>query len=282
MEELNLNEIVKIEQMPKVFEQLELIGSYVDEQLKDLDKLECTDKNKQEIKDRRTTINNTLNLLESKRKEIKNKLNEPYDLFNKKYEETTKIKLQEASKTLTEKINKIEDEQKLKKRQEVERYFSEYVASKEIDFVKFEQLNLNITLSVSEKNLKEQVKTFVDRIVDDLLLISSQEHKEEILLEYKKTLNVSGSISRSGISSVLNRYKELEELKKKEEEKAQKQEQVKENVQRIERIITPPTRANIEEQEEALEIAFKVRGNREKLKALVNFLKDGGYEYEQF
>ncbi|MCI8670922.1 MAG: DUF1351 domain-containing protein [Bacilli bacterium] len=277
MEELNLNEIVKIEQMPKVFEQLELIGSYVDEQLKDLDKLECTDKNKQEIKDRRTTINNTLNLLESKRKEIKNKLNEPYDLFNKKYEETTKIKLQEASKTLTEKINKIEDEQKLKKRQEVERYFSEYVASKEIDFVKFEQLNLNITLSVSEKNLKEQVKTFVDRIVDDLLLISSQEHKEEILLEYKKTLNVSGSIS-----SVLNRYKELEELKKKEEEKAQKQEQVKENVQRIERIITPPTRANIEEQEEALEIAFKVRGNREKLKALVNFLKDGGYEYEQF
>ncbi len=277
MEELNLNEIVKIEQMPKVFEQLELIGSYVDEQLKDLDKLECTDKNKQEIKDRRTTINNTLNLLESKRKEIKNKLNEPYDLFNKKYEETTKIKLQEASKTLTEKINKIEDEQKLKKRQEVERYFSEYVASKEIDFVKFEQLNLNITLSVSEKNLKEQVKTFVDRIVDDLLLISSQEYKEEILLEYKKTLNVSGSIS-----SVLNRYKELEELKKKEEEKAQKQEQVKENVQRIERIITPPTRANIEEQEEALEIAFKVRGNREKLKALVNFLKDGGYEYEQF
>ena len=79
--ELNLNEIVKIEQMPKVFEQLELIGSYVDEQLKDLDKLECTDKNKQEVKDKRTVINNTLNMLETKRKEIKNKLNEPYDIL---------------------------------------------------------------------------------------------------------------------------------------------------------------------------------------------------------
>ena len=85
--ELNLNEIVKIEQMPKVFEQLELIGAYVDEQLKDLDKLECTDKNKQEVKDKRTVINNTLNMLETKRKEIKSKLNEPYDIFNKKYEE---------------------------------------------------------------------------------------------------------------------------------------------------------------------------------------------------
>ena len=272
--ELNLNEIVKIEQMPKVFEQLELIGAYVDEQLKDLDKLECTDKNKQEVKDKRTVLNNTLNMLETKRKEIKSKLNEPYDIFNKKYEETTKIKLQEASKLLAEKINKIEDEQKAKKREEVERYFNEYATSKDIDFVKFEQLNLNITLSVSEKNLKEQVKTFVDKVVDDLNLISSQEHKEEILLEYKKTLNVSSSIS-----NVLNRYKELEELKKKEEVKKQEEVKIQENVKRVEEVIAPPTR--VETQEEILEICFKVRGNREKLKSLVNYLKEGEYEYEQ-
>ena len=272
--ELNLNEIVKIEQMPKVFEQLELIGAYVDEQLKDLDKLECTDKNKQEVKDKRTVINNTLNMLETKRKEIKSKLNEPYDIFNKKYEETTKIKLQEASKLLAEKINKIEDEQKAKKREEVERYFNEYATSKDIDFVKFEQLNLNITLSVSEKNLKEQVKTFVDKVVDDLNLISSPEHKEEILLEYKKTLNVSSSIS-----NVLNRYKELEELKKKEEVKKQEEVKIQENVKRVEEVIAPPTR--VETQEEILEICFKVRGNREKLKSLVNYLKEGEYEYEQ-
>jgi len=273
--ELNLNEIVKIEQMPKVFEQLELIGSYVDEQLKDLDKLECTDKNKQEVKDKRTVINNTLNMLETKRKEIKNKLNEPYDIFNKKYEETTKIKLQKASKTLTEKINKIEDEQKLKKKIEIERYFNEYTTSKDIDFVKFEQLNLNITLTISESKLKEQVKVFVDKVVDDLILIASQEHNDEILLDYKKTLNVS-----SAISNVLNRYKELEELKKKEEEKAQKQEQVKENVKRVEEVIAPPTKIEAK-QEETLEICFKVRGSREKLKSLVNYLKEGEYEYEQ-
>ena len=272
--ELNLNEIVKIEQMPKVFEQLELIGSYVDEQLKDLDKLECNDKNKQEVKDKRTVINNTLNMLETKRKEIKSKLNEPYDIFNKKYEETTKLKLQEASKLLTDKINKIEDEQKRKKREEVERYFNEYATSKDIDFVKFEQLNLNITLNVSEKNLKEQVKTFVDKVVDDLNLISSQEHKEEILLEYKKTLNVSSSIS-----NVLNRYKELEELKKKEEAKKQEEVKIQENVKRVEEVIAPPTR--VETQEEILEICFKVRGGREKLKSLVNYLKEGEYEYEQ-
>ena len=227
-----------------------------------------------EYRNKRTVINNTLNMLETKRKEIKSKLNEPYDIFNKKYEETTKLKLQEASKLLTDKINKIEDEQKRKKREEVERYFNEYATSKDIDFVKFEQLNLNITLNVSEKNLKEQVKTFVDKVVDDLNLISSQEHKEEILLEYKKTLNVSSSIS-----NVLNRYKELEELKKKEEVKKQEEVKIQENVKRVEEVIAPPTR--VETQEEILEICFKVRGNREKLKSLVNYLKEGEYEYEQ-
>lgn len=91
-EKLNLNEIVKIEQMPKVFEQLELIGEFIDNQLKDLDKLECTEKNKQDVKSRRTEISNTLNLLEDKRKEIKNKINEPYETFNKKYRRNNKNK----------------------------------------------------------------------------------------------------------------------------------------------------------------------------------------------
>jgi len=123
-EKLNINEIIKVEQLPKVFEQLELIGAYVDEQVKDVDQLKCTEENKQEVKNRRTEINNMLTLIDTKRKEIKKKINEPYDLFNKKYEETVKIKLENASKLLTDKINKIEDEQKLVKRNAVEKYFN--------------------------------------------------------------------------------------------------------------------------------------------------------------
>ncbi|MCM1052488.1 MAG: DUF1351 domain-containing protein [Ruminococcus sp.] len=274
--ELNLNEIVKIEQMPKVFEQLELIGSFVDEKVKDLDKLECTETNKQDVKDRRTELNNLLNLLEDKRKEIKNKINEPYDVFNKKYEETTKVKLQEATKTLTDKINKIEDEQKAKKKTEAERYFNEYIASKNIDFINFDNLNLNITLGVSEKKLKEQIIAFVDKVDDDLKLIDSQEHKDEILLEYKKSLNVSNAIS-----SVLNRYKELEELKKQQEEKAKQEAQVQVNVQRVEQVIVQPKIEPQKEAEEILEISFKVYGTLPKLKELKQFLEEGKYNYEQ-
>ena len=275
-EKLNLNEIVKIEQMPKVFEQLELIGEFIDNQLKDLDKLECTEDNKQEVKNRRTEISNTLNLLEDKRKEIKNKINEPYESFNKKYEETTKTKLQNAYKALTDKINKIEDEQKQVKKNKIESYFNEYCDFLKIDFVKFEQLNLNITLSISDKKLQEQTKEFLDKVNDDLALIDSQEHKEEILIEYKKNLNVS-----LAITTVVNRYKELEELKKKEEEKQAQKDIEIENVQKIGEILNAPTKEVIEaDREEIYEMTFKVRASKSKLKELKNYLENEGYDYE--
>ena len=275
-EKLNLNEIVKIEQMPKVFEQLELIGEFIDNQLKDLDKLECTEDNKQEAKNRRTEISNTLNLLEDKRKEIKNKINEPYENFNKKYEETTKTKLQNAYKVLTDKINKIEDEQKQVKKNKIESYFKEYCEFLKIDFVKFEQLNLNITLSISDKKLQEQTKEFLDKVNDDLALIDSQEHKEEILIEYKKNLNVS-----LAITTVVNRYKELEELKKKEEEKQAQKDIEIENVQKIGKILNAPTKEVIEaDREEIYEMTFKVRASKLKLKELKNYLENEGYDYE--
>ena len=66
-EKIDVNEIVKIEQMPKVFSQLEKIGEIIKKKTSDLDKLECTEANKQEVKKRRTEINNTLALLEAKK-----------------------------------------------------------------------------------------------------------------------------------------------------------------------------------------------------------------------
>ena len=88
-------------------------------------------------------------------------------------------------------------------------YFEEYKKSLGIDFVTYEQVNLNITMSVSLKKLKETIKTFLDKVMDDLKLIATQEHKDEILYEYKRSLNVSVAIT-----SVTERYKAIEEEKK--------------------------------------------------------------------
>ena len=43
--------------------------------------------------------------------------------------------------------------------------------------------------------------------------------------------------------------------------------------------LTAPKEEKIS-QDEILEMTFKVRGTKEKLKKLVQFIKDGGYDYE--
>ena len=280
-EKIDVNEIVKIEQMPKVFSQLEKIGEIIKKKTSDLDKLECTEANKQEVKSRRTEINNTLALLEAKKKEIKNKLLEPYNVFEAKYNEECKEKLQNASSILTEKINSIEIQQKLEKEQELREFADEYFNHYMIkDVVKFEDIGLNITLSASIKSLKEQTKAFCERISNDLKLIDLEEYKDEIVIEYLKNLDFAKSKML-----VIERHRQLEEIKKREEELKAQQEQEQEVVEKVEEVveeIKPPVEiidVEAQEVEEVFTATFTVKTTKAKLKALKNFMESEEIEY---
>lgn len=280
-EKIDVNEIVKIEQMPKVFSQLEKIGDIIKKKTSDLDKLECTEANKQEVKSRRTEINNTLALLEAKKKEIKNKLLEPYNVFEEKYNKECKEKLQNASSILTQKINSIEIQQKLEKEQELREFADEYFSHYMIkDVVKFEDIGLNITLSASIKSLKEQTKAFCERISNDLKLIDLEEYKDEIVIEYLKNLDFAKSKML-----VIERHRQLEEIKKREEELKTQQEQEQEVVEKVEEVveeIKPPVEiidVEAQEVEEVFTATFTVKTTKAKLKALKNFMESEEIEY---
>ena len=273
MNEININEIVKIEQMPKVFSQLEKIGELIDKKTSDLDELECTDENKQVVKNRRTEINKTLEVLEGRRKEIKNKLLEPYETFEEKYNNECKIKLQKASDLLKNKIDDIEAKQKQEKYDEIELFARQYFEANNIDdIVSFDDIGLNITLSVSMKSLKEQVLAFVEKINNDLKLIELEEYKDEILVEYKNNLD----FSKSKID-VIARHKQLEELQSKLEEKREQLKQEEKIVEKVEEIVTPK---EILEDEDLITVSFKVTGTKEKIKQIKNLIIELGVDYE--
>ena len=96
----------------------------------------------------------------------------------------------------------------------------------------YENAGINVTLSASIKSLKEQAKSFIDRITDDLALIDTQEHKAEIMVEYKKTLNCS-----QAITTVTSRLKAIEEQKQREIERQQRIEEEKKVVEKVEIIV---------------------------------------------
>lgn len=273
--------LIEVKQIPIIEEQLKDVSTIIDERVKNATSLVCTEETVKTIKELRADLNKDFKEFEAKRKEVKEQVLQPYNDFENIYKKYISDKFKNADLILKGRIDIVENELKDKKEQEVKDYFEEYKTANEIDFVTYEQARINTTLSASMKNLKEQAKAFIDKIVDDLKLIDTQEHKAEILVEYKQTLNVSNSIT-----TVTNRFKLIEEEKKRQEELVSKrleeekkilQDNMKRLENRQEEILQAPEE---EKKEDILTLRFTVRGTKKQLKALKEFLVNGGYDYE--
>ena len=278
------NEIIVVKQLPVIEQQLAQIKAKVTERVSAVTKLICTEETVKEIKKARTELNAEFKAWEDKRKEVKTAVMSPYEQFEAVYKDCISDSYKAADKDLKQKIDEVEQELKNKKAAEVKSYFEEYLASKEIAFVTYEQAGINVTLSASLKSLKEQAAAFVDRIESDLKLIETfTDLKAEILVEYKKSLNVSDAIT-----GVKARAKAVQEEQARQEAEAEKRAAEAQRVEAIKAAI-PEAPAAVEaptEQtaapapEQKFCIRFTVKGTKEQLIALKKFLNEGEYEYE--
>ena len=289
-----MQDLIVVKQLPQIEEHLKELSLEVEQKVENAKSLVCTEENVTTIKQIRASLNKEFKEVENQRKIVKEQILAPYMQFEEIYKMYISDKYKSADNDLKEKIDSTENELKNIKEQEIKDYFEEYKKANNIDFVTYSQARINVTLSASRKSLKEQAQQFIDKIVDDLKLIDTQEHKTEILVEYKQSLNVS-----QAITSVTNRFKAIEEEKKRQEELKRKQleeaqrradesirAQTEATRQALENFI-PKTEETIlqapvieEKQEEILTLRFTVKGTRTKLRELKQFLENGGYDYE--
>ena len=269
--------IIVVKQLPIIEEELNKIKTEVTAKVEQAISLVCTEDTVKDVKKVRAELNKEFTDFENRRKEVKKAITEPYAKFEAVYKDCITDVFKSADAELKGKIDSVENELKAQKTVEIKAYFDEYAVANNIDFITFDNANINVTLSASLKSLKEQAKAFIDKIVDDLTLIDTQEHKDEILYEYKQSLNVSNAIT-----TVVNRYKAIEEEKAKEEERKAREQAEAEAVAKVE-AVAPPTVEPIAppvEEEQILTVQFIVKGTRTQLKALKEFLNTEGYDYE--
>lgn len=270
-------EIIVVKQLPVIEEQLKNIKANIEEKVSSVLALKCDESTVKAIKVLRADLTKDFKELEERRKIVKGKILEPYEAFETVYKECVTEIFKSADKELKKRIDEVENSLKNEKRKEVENYFEEYRQSKNIEFVSFGDAHINVTMSASKKSLKEQAKAFLDRISDDLKLIYTQEHKEEILVEYKKTLNVSNSIT-----SVAERHKAIEaECERQEALKAvRKTEQ--ETVQKVNAAIAetaPLTAPKVTIDDDKLcKLTFTVIHAKSKMRELKAYLEKEGFE----
>lgn len=288
-------QIAVIEQLPKITEKIEKVGADLDKRLADLklDSLVCSEETRKSIKELRTSLSSEFGNFENQRKEIKTKINEPYEVFNKTYEKEIKTKYQQADLTLKTKIDEVENSMKNKARELANEYFNEYKNSKTVikdNYLSFEELNLSIGLDALTdkgalvKKYKDTIIEKVDNVERDIETIGTMEHKEEILAEYLKHKNLSLAIKdvndRHFVLAQVQRDYEIVEEQKVQEELV---------TERVDEVLSAPKEEQTtiddfmeekETSEELLEAKFKVITSRENLKYLVNVMKERGMKYE--
>lgn len=275
------NEVIVIRQLPEIEEHLHKIKEDVTERVTQAMSLVCTEDTRQAIKKIRAELNKEFKEWEEKRKAVKTEILTPYEKFEVVYKDCIADVYKKGDADLKGKIESVEDALKEETREEVCRYFAEYMESKNRglhEFITFQHANINVTLSASKKSLKEQAKAFIDRVCDDLNLIETQQYKDEILYEYKQTLNASAAIMK-----VVNRYMAIEEAKKKEEERKAREEAciaARKRVETVVETLTPPTVEEPIEKDPILTLKFTVKGTRSQLKALKEFLTNNNYDFE--
>lgn len=273
--------IIEVKQLPIIVEQLQEVKAEVTAKVEQALSLVCTEDTVKDVKKVRSDLNKELKDYEERRKAVKTAIMKPYNDFEEIYKDCISDTYKKADTELKGKIDSVENELKEQKKAEVKGYFDEYLTATGIDFVTFENANINVTLSASMKSLKEQAKAFVDKIVDDLNLIDTQEHKDEILYEYKQSLNVSNAIT-----TVANRYKAIEEAKAREEERKAREQAEAEATTKVEEVveavapptvepIAPPTPVKVQK------FTFTVTASESRIEKLIEFLESEEFDYER-
>lgn len=271
MEENKLDGLIVIEQLPKIKQTLQVISDDIDEKIKYAMSLQCTEESVKEVKNVRAELNKIKTVLEDKRKKVKSAVLQPYEEFEGIYNDLVKFKLQMADDTLKNEIDEVEGKIKEQKKDELKEFVEEHCKANNIH-VDFDRIGLNITLSASMKSLKEQAKTFIEKVAADLKLIEMEEFSDEILLEYNKCFDYV-----LAKTTVLGRHKELEEIQKQQESKNQVEQQEQQIVENVEEAIEITAPVEIEEVET---YQFEVKATKEQIKKLIDFMKELGVEYK--
>lgn len=284
-------QLITLQQPPIIiYERIKAVGQQIEAKIAELnlDNQLVNEDTIKSAKNTRTMLHKELDVFETQRKFIKEQVNAPYEAFEKAYKEHIKVHYDKADSTLKAKIDEVKNRLISDKITRIKDYFTELCQSQGIDFLVFERLSLNITLSASDKSLKEQVANFVSEVSKSLQLIESlnepDEFKAEVLTEYKQTIDVTRAIQNAQYRKQ-QREAELQRIEEQKKRAEQARLEAEERARETAPLQAPAQVQPAQEatqaplQEDILQYTLTVQGTRAQLKALRVFLETNNIKY---
>ena len=191
------NQAIELVQNAIIKHQLLEISKSVTERINslNLEKQVITDETIQTMKKNRAELNKENTTYTGQFKAISDLYMQPLNDVKAIFKAEISEKYGEVETLLKDKIGRFEIQIKEEKKNNLIIYFNELILAEKIDFLTFEKMNLEINLSTTENKYKERINEIVLKIKDDLALIKATNFEVEILVEYKKTFNVSKAIT---------------------------------------------------------------------------------------
>lgn len=265
------DKMIVLEQLPIIKYKLEQLSVEIKEKVDKVNGLIVNEETVKETKQLRAELNKEFKELEEQRKEVKNAIMSKYDEFNEIYIKNVSSLYKNADEQLKQKIDNVENELKQQRKEDMIALFNEYQEANHLEgIVDFEDVGLNITLSASEKSLKDTVINFCNKVAEDIKAINTMEDSTDLLIKYKS----NGFDLTKAIYLVNEEKKQKEELEKRlnvNQEETKKEEVIE---QVVEEVIAP------EIVEEDITITFTVTGKKSDIIKVREFMKENNIKYE--
>ena len=284
-------ELIRVDQAIKLTTEFEQVSKEIDKKIETANSLVVSEDNYKEVKKIRAELNKEAKMYAEDFKTIKESVLATWNECEDTYKKMIRDKYAVSDVILKSKVGEIEDGVKDEKRKKVVEFFEKHRASRKLDFVTFDDMNLKIGMSNSLASLKKEVTERLDEILKGYE--GALETSPDVVAEFKE--------NGFDFARAFTTVKEREERKRKAEEerkamlearaererkeaeaKAIVQEaEIKESdeVEEVAEVEQPSTHE--EEREKVYSVTFTVKGTREELMDLSNFLKELNYDYKQ-
>lgn len=246
-------DIIRVIQAPIIEESLANIAAVFDDDRKLAEETEATEENLKTLKDARATCRKYYDDLETRRKEAKTTILNPYEAFERLYKDQIADRFKKADDLFKQKIDEIEDAKRLARKNQFATYYAEYAQSKSVDdLITFDQSKVQLNLTDSDTKITRMIREEIDKVASDRAAAEQMENGKEIIFEYRRTRDLAAAIAA---------VKERHAYTKTDEPQEQ-----------------PKEKPRAHAPEEILTCHFTVSGTKSQLLALKRYLAENGIE----
>jgi len=289
---------VVVEQKPIIkYNALEQISKEVIAKIESLaiDKIEANEDTLKYVKNTRTELKKEFTTLEDQRKMVKEIVLKDYNDFEDAYKRLIATHYKNADLKIRDLVGTVEDKILQKKINNIKEYFE---SVNTFEFINFEDLQLKIIKSRSDKSIKDEIDMYLDAVSHNIETISTLAYADRVLAKYQISKDLNSSISKTNIEiqreeDIKKQNEEHDRLNKEREEQRSLESSQQARQAKNDALYTPEHDAEIEDspilehtytqdaetaQEQVFKTNFTIRGTKQQLSELKAYMIEKGIE----